>query len=677
MNTSLKIRAWTTGVLLAGSVLSSPAQTLWEAFNDHQTGANTHVNTTGYFMRSPGDGGILRNIDTGLDLPVSLVVELIGGTPDDFGANSPPNPGSPADLLFGNKCTFGEPTGAITGLRNSAGTVLGLRFVGLDPSKRYKFRGFCARGGNYNDRWSIFKLTEADGAAAAHVDGSPNLNIFTSSTFPASGIAAEEVALNSGENKVGSMVGWDNINPGADGIFVVEGRQYIGVAPFGNPAAGSYGYGFNAIYLAETPATGTIEITGNPENRLVPAGTTTTFTVAATSPNPISYRWQSTAPGGEIFTDIPGAGAASATYTTPVLTVANDNTKFRCVVTAGADTANSGEALLRVDGVLPALTATTGSTNHNAIYLSFSEPMALPSLTAGTYAASGGLTISSVTVFDPQTVKLSTSAHVPGQAYTVQVSGVTDVAGNPIAAGTSGSFTGFDIVPGVVSVEIWGNVTGDLASFLSDPRFPGSPDRDFAAPAFDSTTVWPDGPNNIYGGRIRAWVSPPVSGAYNFFLRSDNVSQLRISTDDSFSNLGPVIAMDTDPATGFQEPGISTATTSQIGLNAGQRYAIEVVWEEDNGADFCALAWRSEEEVTPADQLQPLAGSVLSYYGPPASVGTITSNRIQGGNWILEWTGPGTLQTSTDLLSWLDETGATSPFSTPATAPRRFAKLRP
>jgi len=676
MKIRLTTLTWSAALLLAG-LTATPAQTpLWEAFNDHRPGLNTHPSTTVYDMIATGNGGPLRNIDSGLDLPAALAVEVTGGAPDNFGANEAPNAGSPAALLFGSRCTFGAGNDGIVGVRNSSGTVVRLQFTGLDPAKRYKFRGFAARGGNYNDRWAIFKIVNADTWVNAHADGSANLNIFTAATFPASGIAPDEAALNSGENKAGSMVGWDNINPGADGTFIVEARQYVGPAPFGNPSAGPYGYSFNAIYLAETAATGAIEITANPENRLVPAGTTAGFSVIAASANPLSYRWQKTLPGGDIFADITGPAGASASYTTPALTVADDHTRFRCVVTAGADTATSGEALLRVDGVLPALAATTGSINHNAIYLRFSEPMTLTSLAAGAYSVSGGLTITGVTVFDEQTVKLSTSAQTPGQSYTVQAGGVQDLAGNTMAAGTTGSFTGFDIVTGAVGVEIWGNVTGDINAFLADLRYPGSPDRDFAAPALDSTTVWPSGPNNTYGGRMRAWVTPPATGNYNFFLRSDNVGQLRVSTDDSFANLGAVIATDTDAANGFQEPGFA-ATTPALTLLQGQRYAIEVVWEEDNGTDFCAVAWREENDFTPADLLLPISGSAVSFYGPPSAVGAITGNRIEGGNWIVEWTGPGTLQTSPDLLNWNDETGATSPFLTPATAPRKFAKLRP
>jgi len=632
-------------------------------------------------MRVTGTGGPLRDIATGLDVAAAMTIEEEGPGTDDFGLCLAPNTGSPADVFFTGKCTIGGSTAAgqpdnpgIVGIRNNEAEVVRLRFTNLDPAKRYKFRGTCCRGGNYPDRWSIFKIVEADGSAAAHTDGSANTNLFTAITFPGSRIAADEVALNTGDNKAGSIAGWDNINPGADGTFAIEARQYVGTAPFGNPAAGSYGYGFNAIYLAEVQATGGLNITANPENKLVPAGTTTSFTVGATSSNPIFYQWQKTAPGGDVFGDI--GGATAATYTTPTLTIADDNTKFRARVTAGADTALSGEATLRVDGVLPVMASVTGSINNNAIYITFSEPMNLPPLAvAGNYSVDGGLAISAVAVIDSTTVKLSTSAQEPGLSYTVTVSNVTDLAGNAILANSEEAFTGYDIAAGYAGMEIWHGITGDLAAFLADPRYPASPDRDFAITALDSSTVFSGDVFNSYGGRMRTWISPPVDGFYHFFLKSDNVGELRLSPDASFANLA-VIATDTDAATGFQEPGASTATTTNtIPLSAGVLYALEVVWEEDNGADFCQVAWREAEDTTPADQLLPLSGPALNYYGPPG-LGSITGVTLAGGQLTVAWTGAGILQISDDLTAWTDLPTATSPHSISTAPGRKFLRLR-
>jgi hypothetical protein len=257
MNTkSCALTIRTLAVLIAAPAFG---QINWEAFNDHRIGGFTSPNATGWEMRLTGSGGPLRDILTGLDLPVNMTVEEEGGPSDDFGANSAPDPGTPADLFFANKVTIGG-VGAdgIVGVRSSLAGVVRLRFTNLNPTKRYKFVGTVCRGRiDYVDRWSVFKIVEAAGAAAAHVDASPDLNLFTAATFPDGGLLEDEVALNSGNNLPGSLVVWDQIDPGKDGTFAIEARQFVGLAPFGVPIAGPYGYSFNAMYLAEVePGTG-------------------------------------------------------------------------------------------------------------------------------------------------------------------------------------------------------------------------------------------------------------------------------------------------------------------------------------------------------------------------------------------------------------------------------------
>jgi hypothetical protein len=244
------------------------AQVNWEAYNDHHGGTNTSANTSTIAMRGAGTTGFLRNFATGADLPVTMTVEEENGPSDDFGANATPNPGSPADVFFTGKCTIGgaAPDDGIPGLKNSLSAVIRLRFSNLDPTKRYKFRATSCRGNvGYVDRWSRYKIIEVDGYTNAHtlatVEGAPMPNLITADTFLDAELGPDEVALNSGNNLEGSMIGWDNINPGADGTFAIEEKQFIGTAPFGSAVAGPYGYGLSVMYLAEVssgPGVGTI-----------------------------------------------------------------------------------------------------------------------------------------------------------------------------------------------------------------------------------------------------------------------------------------------------------------------------------------------------------------------------------------------------------------------------------
>lgn len=662
---------------------SQPA-ILWEAFNDHRPSeAGTSPNASTWDMRATDEGGVLRNIATGADLTASFVVVVEGdAAPDNFGANSPVNAGSPADKLFKGKVDVGND--GIPGVRSSANTKLILVFNGLNPARRYNFRGTASRGGNYNDRWSLFGITGAEAFVDAHQDGSNNQNVFTKVTFAASQLQPHQVALNTGDNKAGSLVGWDNIEPGADGSFSIEAQQYTGKSPFGNPSAAAYGYAFSAIYLAEVESTGNLRITENPSNQLVPAGAPATLKVSATSQQTIEYQWQKAPAVGGEFANVPNA--TQSTYTTPVLVVADDGSRYRCQLRSGGVTTVSPEAVVRVDGSIPSVKSAVGSVNLNAVHVTFSEAMKLDQLAnKENYELSGGLTIASAVALDPLTARLLTSAQGSGTTYTLKVKGVQDLAGNSIPSGSALSFAGFTVQKGFVGLEVWNGILGGaIADLRNDPRYPLSPEVDAALTTFNSELVIPNGPNNTYGGRLRSWITPEENGDYEFFLRADDTAQLFIGLDDKFDDFeNPERvpdAVDTSAGDTFQEPGIDLSVTTPISMVKGKRYAIQAVWKEGNGNDYCQVAWRKVGSDTPADQLQPIDTKFLAYYGPSAVVTpppvppAITRIGLEGAQFVVEWTGL-ILQSSTDLVTWSEVVGAANPYKI-STVGNRFFRAK-
>jgi len=615
-------------------------------------------------MLKAGNGGTLRNFATGEDLTASFTMVVESGATDDFGEDAAPNAGSPAYKLFNGKVDLSNS--GIPGVRASSSTRLVLSFSGLDPSKLYKFRGTSIRGGGYNDRWSVFTLLETDTYVAAHEDGSPNKNIITKATFPAADLQPNQVALNTGDNKVGSLVGWDNIQPTPDGTFSIAQEQWMGATPFGNTAAAAvkYGYAFGAIYLAEVESTGLLKITENPASQKRPAGATATFAVVATSPQAISYQWQRVPSWAVDYLDIPGA--TSASYTTPPLTLFDDGSSYRCVVKSGPNTTTTSEALLGVDGVPPRVIAAQGSIEFNSVYIGFSEPMNLEQLAnPDNYKIDGGLVVTEAHVVDPSTVHLVTSPQTPSSAYTVTINGQQDVAGNPLAAATTVGFTAFDTRAETVGLDLWfGFAGGTVASLRNDARYPAGFDIDYTLGTLDSTILLPSGPNNAYAGRFRAWVTPAETGDYEFFLNADEVAELRVSVnDETFDNIdSPDItpdAVDTNTNNTFDETG-SRATSAPITLVAGQRYPLQVIWVEVNGADYCKVAWRRVGDPTPASELPTIPSQFLSYYGPkPARINSITLGEEKV---LIEWIGSA-LETSDDLQSWSEVKGAASPLA--------------
>jgi len=99
-----------------------------------------------------------------------------------------------------------------------------------------------------------------------------------------------------------------------------------------------------------------IRLTSVPQNVAVNPGTNASFSVSAVSgylgdpagvpAPPISYQWQTMPFGAALFANI--AGATATSYTTPILTAANDDTEYRAVLTTAGNATNSPAARLTV-----------------------------------------------------------------------------------------------------------------------------------------------------------------------------------------------------------------------------------------------------------------------------------------------------------------------------------------
>ena len=99
-------------------------------------------------------------------------------------------------------------------------------------------------------------------------------------------------------------------------------------------------------------------LTQQPVNISVNAGQNAVFSVTASGPG-LAYQWQSQAPGGSSFSNIPGAGSLNF-YITPATLVSDNGTQFRVVISNVHGTITSNAATLAVTPPpTPFITATT------------------------------------------------------------------------------------------------------------------------------------------------------------------------------------------------------------------------------------------------------------------------------------------------------------------------------
>ncbi|HWD91524.1 MAG TPA: lamin tail domain-containing protein [Verrucomicrobiae bacterium] len=208
------------------------------AFNDHSPGSGTATNATTWNIvgNSPGTNGALKDIDSGTALPVTVTITRTGSiTTGPTGGN--PDPGTPLYNTFHNYVDFQGGTDMMVQVPSGASVTY--TFTGLNPAKIYSFKGGVVRGNApYTDRWSLFEIDGAISFNSAHAGGLT------------SGLATNQVAINTGFNTDGEMVDWENIVPSAGGSFSVTTTQYLGAIP-GGTAGGSYGYALSGFRLEE------------------------------------------------------------------------------------------------------------------------------------------------------------------------------------------------------------------------------------------------------------------------------------------------------------------------------------------------------------------------------------------------------------------------------------------
>jgi hypothetical protein len=191
-----------------------------------------------------------------------------------------------------------------------------------------------------------------------------------------------------------------------------------------------------------------------------------------------------------------------------------------------------------------------------------------------------------------------------------------------------------------------------VSALLGNPIYPDSPTSiralngmvmSYGEPAFGDTY------GDNLGVRIAGTVTPAVTGEYNFFVRSDDASELYLN---AFGAAIPVadgvsyIATETGCCEAFKEQTDPVTdqpyetTTTPIQLTAGQSYGILFLVKEGGGGDWGQVAWRRVGDTTAASALPPIgapyfASDTVPQSDPVGAVVNITQqpqSAVRGAN---------------------------------------------
>ena len=135
-------------------------------------------------------------------------------------------------------------------------------------------------------------------------------------------------------------------------------------------------------------------------------------------------------------------------------------------------------------------------------------------------------------------------------------------------------------------MDHWFNVGGYLVSDLvQDTRYPDSPDATSIVKSLEGPTNFAE----AYGSRLQAYVVPPVTCVWNFYISSDDHSKLFLSTDDLPANKAEIAYVSGN--TGPRQWNKFASQKGTRSLEAGKFYYLEAIHKEILGGDNLAVAW--------------------------------------------------------------------------------------
>jgi hypothetical protein len=237
---------------------------------------------------------------------------------------------------------------------------------------------------------------------------------------------------------------------------------------------------------------------------------------------------------------------------------------------------------------------------------------------------------------DPATGIITIAAPVLNHAATPSYTLTVQASDNGVPSlGASGTIT-VQVLPAGsfpdngIYQQVWTGINGaSLGALTGNASYPFRPNSVRTLGGFDSGENFADN----YGSRVRALLTPPVTGEYTFHLSSDDDSRLLLGTGPSASTAVQIASI-----TGWSGYDVWDRYPSQqslpVTLVAGQQYYIETLQKEGGGGDHVRVAWTGPGigaiTVIPGTALQPFDLNTPPAFAATPAAFTITEGLASG-----------------------------------------------
>ncbi len=408
---------------------------------------------------------------------------------------------------------------------------------------------------------------------------------------------------------------------------------------------------------------------GEPADRTILQGESTTFTVGVTGSPVITYQW--------FKNDEPIEGATGAEYTIGDA-VSGDAGLYSVSVSNRLGAVTSRKAHLGVlADTYPALVAQLAGGGRRVVVV-FSEPVEATSANAaGNYTLTGGATVQSAALdpVDGRAVTLTTSALGFGTVYTLGVNGVKDLFGN--AASTTAAFRSTILIDG--SLDDWTEMQ------------PLATDWQETAEGLEFNEIYVANDETYLYVRFNFYTNVgqlPVDAYFHIFSDTDN----DLGTGLVTAGLGSEMMIEN--GSGYQQKGgqFNEGGVSGLDFAIGPeaaasdfecRISRQATYDNDGQLVYdkgtIALALELVSGTWASLDIAPSTGGLVYTFAElPAITPGPLQVRMLGSRLEFIWTGPGVLEAKESLSggNWGPVADAASPYSADATGPQRYYRLR-
>lgn len=251
--------------------------------------------------------------------------------------------------------------------------------------------------------------------------------------------------------------------------------------------------------------------------------------------------------------------------------------------------------------------------------------------------------------------------YAPTQTFTPSPAPTTTNTPTPTATPAALTCNGV----GSILRQTWLGVSGSsISNLTSHYQYPFNPNSNDYPTVFNQSSSSVDN----FGTRWRAYLCPPYTGSYTFFIASDDSSQLLLSGSQDAGGANTIASV--NGYTNYQQWNkYSSQTSSTYTLNGGQLYYIEALQKEGSGGDHLSVGWIGPGPMMPqsitvidGQYLVPLAPEPTPTPEPPtcdALVALEGQNNNQGETLLIE-------SSSAQFSAWLRNVSAHSVYLTGA-----------